>query len=625
MRHMKISIIVLIVTSHLTIAGQELKSYDSVVQYPSSDTCLTTLTKDHPRLLLSEERLKEMKTTHETDPFLQKLKLDVVKQGDGCIKQKPLVHKLIGPRLLSVSRNCLQRVTTLSLCYRWTSDKKYADAAIRDMLAVCAFPDWNPSHYLDTAEMTNAVSIGYDWLYSYMTPEQRETIKKGLIKLGLEQGLIAYGKNVGWTRSEANWNQVCNGGMIIGALAVAETDPKYAQVIIPEAVKSLPTALNSYAPDGAWMEGPGYWHYATQYTAYGLAALRSALGTDFGLTKIQGLSNAGLAPIYLVGPKGEYLGFADCHTPSYRSAMACMFWLGQTFSDPEFVADERRILEKGGTDAEHVIWYCPTPVGNLPKHDLDFYFRGKVEVVVFRSAWNDPGALFIGVKAGYNQVNHGHLDLGNFELDALGVRWAVDLGADEYNMPGYWDGKKGGKRWEYYRLNSFSHNVPLLNNQNQDELAKSKFLKCVNGTDARVVVDLSEAYKENSRRMHRGIQMVDGRRAVLVQDEFEIEKTTDIAWGMTTRADVVVRQGGRIAELSQDGQKLLAIVLSPAGGEFAIESAHREPPEEANEDVSRLVYRLPKDKGEVRVAILLSPVWPQGETKTVELRPLAEW
>jgi hypothetical protein len=66
-----------------------------------------------------------------------------------------------------------------------------------------------------------------------------------------------------------------------------------------------------------------------------------------------------------------------------------------------------------------------------------------------------------------------------------------------------------------------------MNNQNQDELAKSKFLKCVNGTDARVVVDLSEAYKENSRRMHRGIEMVDERRAVLVQDEFEIEKPTE--------------------------------------------------------------------------------------------------
>ena len=36
-------------------------------------------------------------------------------------------------------------------------------------------------------------------------------------------------------------------------------------------------------------------------------------------------------------------------------------------------------------------------------------------------------------------------NLGNFELDALGVRWVRDLGADNYNLPGYWDKKRGGK------------------------------------------------------------------------------------------------------------------------------------------------------------------------------------
>ena len=125
-------------TSFLSFAAQESQSFDSVVQYPTAESCLATLKKDHPRLLLSEERLKELKAIHEKDPFLQKIVLEVIQQGDGCIKQPPLVHKLIGPRLLSVSRNCLHRVMTLSLCYRWTSDKKYADAAIRDMIGgVC--------------------------------------------------------------------------------------------------------------------------------------------------------------------------------------------------------------------------------------------------------------------------------------------------------------------------------------------------------------------------------------------------------------------------------------------------------------------------------------------------------
>ena len=40
-------------------------------------------------------------------------------------------------------------------------------------------------------------------------------------------------------------------------------------------------------------------------------------------------------------------------------------------------------------------------------------------------------------------------------LDAQGVRWALDLGSDNYNMPGYF----GSKRWTYYRMTNRSHNT----------------------------------------------------------------------------------------------------------------------------------------------------------------------
>ena len=59
-----------------------------------------------------------------------------------------------------------------------------------------------------------------------------------------------------------------------------------------------------------------------------------------------------------------------------------------------------------------------------------------------RSDWLDPSAMFVGIKAGTNRVNHSHLDLGTFVLDALGQRWAVDLGGDNYNLPGYFGNKR---------------------------------------------------------------------------------------------------------------------------------------------------------------------------------------
>ena len=590
-----------------------------------ADSVLASLRKGHPRLILTEPRLAELKRLAETDKTLSACVGRVLARADGYRKRPALTYKKIGPRLLGVSRECLARVYTLGLAWRWTGKEVYATAARRDLLAVCAFRDWNPSHFLDTAEMSHAVAIGYDWLYSWLDDATREQIRDGLIRLGLTLGAKAYsGKaRYGWWRqSTHNWNQVCNGGLAIGALAVADTDAKLAETVLNAALVSLPRALATYAPDGAWPEGPGYWYYATRYTTYALAAMQSALGKDFGLSDTKGLATAAMFPVHLAGPIDRYLAFAD--SGSRRGPMACQFWLAKRYDLPVVAAIEHELISRYGNDALHVVWYVRRPRAptSLP---LQKAFAGPVEVAVFRSAWDDPNALFVGVKAGTNRANHAHLDLGNFELDALGVRWAEDLGADDYNLPGYWSTGRGGRRWKYYRLGSLSHNVPLIDDQDQDAYAKSKMVK-FHG-DARggfAVVDLTAAYKPAAKKLLRGVKMLPGRRAVLVQDELDLARPCRLAWGMTTRASVLA-DGGR-AVLKQGSRRLIAVILSPAGAKFTVESAEQKPPQRTNKGYSRLMMRLPKRNGSVRVAVLLAPVWSgDGEVKTAKVVPLREW
>jgi hypothetical protein len=473
--------------------------------------------------------------------------------------------------------------------------------------------------------MSHAVGVGYDWLYSYLDSQTREKIRAGLVKNGLIPALSAYERSW-WSKSEHNWNQVCNGGMIIGALAIAESEPKYAVSIINSAIKSLPRALKSYTPDGAWMEGPGYWNYATRYTAYGFTALQTALGTDFGLLQTEGLAEAGYFPIYTAGPRGLYLNFADSGEKSSRRPMPCMFWLARTYDNSLYAESEHTEIAKRSASAQHIVWYVPAEGGMPAAKNLDCYFRGPVEIAVFRSAWDDPEALFVGVKAGYNQVNHGHLDLGNFELDALGIRWVRDLGSDNYNLPGYWDGKRGGRRWNYYRLNSKSHSIPLLNGENQDPLAISKFTRFeTERSSAFVLVDLTSAYQKSANKVTRGVAMIADRRAVLVQDEFEIEKPCEVLWAMTTDAKIDIKKKNT-ALLTLAGRKLTARLVSPSAAGFEIESGRQKPPQKTNKGLRRLVVRLPKARGNVRVSVLLSPVWKDKEiVSKVPIKPLAQW
>src|SRR5207244_1654015 len=95
-----------------------------------------------------------------------------------------------------------------------------------------------------------------------------------------------------------NWNQVCNGGITLGALAIADEEHDRAEYLVKQSIDSIQLAMASYAPEGGWAEGPGYWQYATSYNVYYLAALQSALGTDFGLSSLPGFAHAGDFRIY---------------------------------------------------------------------------------------------------------------------------------------------------------------------------------------------------------------------------------------------------------------------------------------------------------------------------------------
>jgi hypothetical protein len=101
--------------------------------------------------------------------------------------------------------------------------------------------------------------------------------------------------------------------------------------------------------------------------------------------------------------------------------------------------------------ALHAVWFPREPTGAdaAAEFPLDAHFRGPADLAVFRRAWSNPGAIFVGLKAGENCDHHNHLDLGSFVLDADGQRWAMDLGPDSpgahYDLPGYFDNQL--QRW----------------------------------------------------------------------------------------------------------------------------------------------------------------------------------
>jgi hypothetical protein len=561
---------------------------------------LETLRQGHPRLIALDSDIGRIRLLIRTNEGAKKIYERLIREARQIDTAPPVEYKLVGPRLLTQSRRCLHRVYTLALLYRLDGKRRYLNRAVKELRAAANFPNWNPSHFLDTAEMSHAFAIGYDWLYGALTPEERAWMRRALIDKGIDQALPIYERQGWWTVSRYNWNQVCNGGIGIGALALADEEAQRSAKVLRYALKSVPRAMGSYAPDGGWAEGPGYWHYATRYNVYFLAALETALGTDFGLSSARGFDRAGHFRIYSSGLLDRSFNYADASASVGPAAE--MFWLASKFSQPVYAWQQQRLLENSRrADALDLVWYEPEAQSPLRAGwPLDAMFQS-VQVAFLRSSWDDPEAIFVGVKGGDNKANHGQLDLGTFVLDAGGMRWAIDLGRDDYNLPGYF----GKRRWRYYRNRTESHNTVLIDGENQDPKAEALITEHrFRPNLAYVRIDLSKAYPGRVRRLERTVGLAE-RRQVLIRDLLEAEQPVEALWGMVTDAEVDI--DGRNANLRKGAWTLSAEIQSPQDAVFGVVSTTPPLPQAQNEGTRKLVVRLPEKVTDLRLVVALTP------------------
>jgi len=202
----------------------------------------------HPSILLLEGQEQEIKDLIESDDVWKQIHLAILEESVK-IGSKPLLErKMIGRRLLSTSRELYKRIFFLAYAYRMTGDDKHLKSAEDNMVAVARFSDWNPSHFLDVAEMTMGMAIGLDWLYADLSPEARTEIRDAIVFKGLKPSQDS--KYNSWLNASSNWNQVCNTGMVYGALAVRDMYSELADEIIVRAMNTISKPMEAYQPDG---------------------------------------------------------------------------------------------------------------------------------------------------------------------------------------------------------------------------------------------------------------------------------------------------------------------------------------------------------------------------------------
>lgn len=528
------------------------------------------LAQEHPVLFASEAEFTTLKQRCETDERCKLAKERILFDANGILPLKPCPREMEGRRLLGISRRVLWRTTTLSMAYRLTADKRYAERCAEEMKAVAGFSDWNPSHFLDVAEMTLAISIGYDWLYAVLTPDDRKIIEEAILTKGLQAGQ----KTTGWVGARNNWGQVCHAGMMSGALATRTINPALAEATIKRAIEKLPLSMAALAPKGSYPEGPGYWAYGIEFNVLAVAMLEHAEKTDHGLLKLPGFTATAEYPDLVTGPSGLPFNYADCGAGG-RGSSCATWWFAKRLNRPDLLdysedAGFRRYCAQRSKPSAYssgdrlfafsLLWNVPSSNKSEKKTPLNWSSEGPIPITIQRTSWNNDEAVFFGLKAGAASGPHGHMDAGSFVYDALGVRWAHDLGMEGYHGiekrgMNLWSPEQKSQRWTIFRLSSASHNSLIIDG----ELHKANgFAKVIDfkdkGKASQVSIDLSPVFPQAKQVIRTGEMKADGLYT-LTDTLTGLKPGARVRWQMMTKATPSETRTGSIV-LSSDKKQL---------------------------------------------------------------------
>ena len=137
---------------------------------------------EHPRLIFMKGSESDVHKLIKRDKRMLQLHNQIISTANDILSAPCNERIKKGIRLLPVSRKNIKYILFLSYAYRMTGNTKYAERAKAELAKLSNFSDWNPSHFLDVAEMGLAAAIGYDWLYDYLDTETKVLVENAILE-----------------------------------------------------------------------------------------------------------------------------------------------------------------------------------------------------------------------------------------------------------------------------------------------------------------------------------------------------------------------------------------------------------------------------------------------------------
>ena len=517
---------------------------------------VNNLRKEQPRLVLNSEIDKVLREKLKLDPVVKNFYSEIKLNAMSVLDEPYLRREKIGKRLLHISREMLYRINMLGMVYHIEKEPMILDRINNEVLAVCSFSDWNPSHYLDVGEMTMALAFALDWTAGDLPKSTIDKAIKAIIDKGIMPSYETDKRsNIWWIDGNNNWNQVCNGGMIAGSIAIAEVNSELAAKTIKRSLSGIPHALDEYKPDGVYPEGSTYWGYGTAFSVVTNAMLESSFGTDFGLGDYPGFKDSAVFRLLMNAPSDWYYNYADCGDKRTDNPDVTLAWFASKSGD-ELLFERNRFMqspEKIGRlrrlNGAGLVWVAQYEKQNESELPKSWKGEGANPIAVFTGGSNDPYSYYLGCKGGSGTVNHGNMDAGSFIFEINGERWVTDPGNQAYHeleKTGFdlWNKAQDSQRWTLLNKGNYGHSTITINNQLHKVDGKATIVDFKQGEKPEVTFDLTPVFEGVLKSSKRKFTK-ESPTSLLIDDLIEINESTEtITWQLISTFDIEVTGEG---------------------------------------------------------------------------------
>ncbi|KAJ7710598.1 hypothetical protein B0H17DRAFT_1165387 [Mycena rosella] len=242
---------------------------------PSSPDVLS-MRRDRLRLIAPAYKWAALPTLIANDPYLQGWNATIFKNVTDYKAAPPGVYfmdVINASGILDNTRQIKQRIKV---------DRTWEENAAGNGTTVFGPEEdrWNTAHFLDTAELSAAYAIAYNWLYDIQ-------MISTLLKYGLQPGVTQFNTDAGWWRNNitGNWNCVCNSGLTMASFAIFgdDTSGVVQQLFQLTADNAWDNCVQAVSTNGLWGETTNYWYLGTTGHAEMAVSLLSATGSHYGL------------------------------------------------------------------------------------------------------------------------------------------------------------------------------------------------------------------------------------------------------------------------------------------------------------------------------------------------------